>query len=75
MPKVFLSQDTSSRAAGSRAVEDALRRWQQRAGFELVLTGSRGAFFLEPLVEVATPARRVAYARVQAKDVPHLLEG
>ena len=41
---------------------------------EIVRTGSRGLFWLEPLVEVATPAGRIAYGPVAAGDVPGLLD-
>lgn len=36
--------------------------------------GSRGLFWLEPLVEVATPQGRVAYGPVAPEDVPGLLD-
>jgi len=55
-------------AAASRGLgngeDDALR---------IVRTGSRGAFWLEPLLEVETPAGRIAYGPVQPEDVPGLL--
>jgi formate dehydrogenase iron-sulfur subunit len=72
---LFLSQDTSSRSIGAREVLDALREAEARPGdFRLVLTGSRGAFFLEPLIEIGTTGGRVGYANVSAGDVPSLLE-
>lgn len=75
MIDIFLSQDTSSRSVGAREVEAALLAEQSRRDdFHLIITGSRGAFFLEPLIEVATPAGRVGYANVSARDVPRLLE-
>jgi formate dehydrogenase iron-sulfur subunit len=75
MPEVFLSQDTSSRSIGAQDVEAALCAEQARAGnFHLTLTGSRGAFFLEPLVEVETNGVRVGYANVRAEDVAGLLD-
>jgi formate dehydrogenase iron-sulfur subunit len=75
MPDLFLSQDTSSRSIGAREVEAALRAQLARRGdFRLVLTGSRGAFFLEPLVEVETRAGRVGYANVSVEDLPGLFE-
>jgi formate dehydrogenase iron-sulfur subunit len=39
----------------------------------LVRNGSRGLFWLEPLVEVTTPEGRVAYGPVTVEDVPSLL--
>jgi formate dehydrogenase iron-sulfur subunit len=42
-------------------------------GVELVRTGSRGLYWLEPMVEVETEAGRIAYGPVTAADVPGLL--
>ena len=75
MPELYISQDTSSRSIGAREVEAALHAEQLRGdGFRIALTGSRGIFFLEPLIEVDTPAGRVGYANVGAEDVPALLD-
>src|SRR6185295_1456481 len=40
---------------------------------DVVRTGSRGLFWLEPMIEVETPAGRIAYGPVEATDVPGLL--
>ena len=56
-------------AAAIRA--EAARRGQ---AVSLVRNGSRGLFWLEPLVEVQTPAGRVAYGPVGTQDVPGLFE-
>ncbi|MFG5409983.1 NADH-ubiquinone oxidoreductase-F iron-sulfur binding region domain-containing protein [Piscinibacter sakaiensis] len=42
--------------------------------YALVRNGSRGLFWLEPLVEVATPAGRLAYGPVTPQDVPGLFD-
>ena len=42
------------------------RRGAKKLGIEIVRNGSRGLFWLEPLVEVETAAGRVAYGPVQA---------
>ena len=51
-------------------------REAQRRGLaiDLVRNGSRGLFWLEPMVEVETPAGRVAYGPVAAGDVLGLFE-
>ncbi len=36
-------------------------------------TGSRGLFWLEPMIEVETPDGRIAYGPVEAADIPALL--
>ncbi|MFX8141468.1 hypothetical protein ABTK98_20155, partial [Acinetobacter baumannii] len=41
---------------------------------KLVRNGSRGMFWLEPLVEVATAAGRVAYGPVSPEDVSGLFD-
>ena len=41
---------------------------------DLVRTGTRGMLWLEPLVEVATPAGRVAYGPVKPADVASLFD-
>lgn len=75
MVDVFLSQDTSSRSIGAQEVETALSAAQLRRGdFRLTLTGSRGAFFLEPLVEVESNGVRMGYTNVRADDVEFLLD-
>jgi formate dehydrogenase iron-sulfur subunit len=40
---------------------------------DVVRTGSRGLFWLEPMIEVETAAGRVAYGPVEAADIPGLL--
>src|SRR5258706_13673014 len=40
----------------------------------IVRNGSRGMFWLEPLVEVATASGRIAYGPVAASDVAGLFE-
>ncbi len=75
MRDVFLSLDSSSRSIGAREVEAALRAEQtRRNNFRLVLTGSRGAFFLEPLVEVEIDGARLGYANARAEDIAGLLD-
>lgn len=76
MPDIFISQDTSSRSIGGREVLDVLRAEEARRGdFRIVLTGSRGAYFLEPMIEVQTAQGRVGYANVGPADIATLLQG
>jgi formate dehydrogenase iron-sulfur subunit len=71
---VYISRDASALAVGAERVVRAIRERAVRDNAEvrIVRNGSRGMFWLEPLVEVATPAGRVAYGPVQAKDVEGL---
>ena len=73
--KIYLPCDTVALALGADALAAALQAQAAQAGLEieLVRNGSRGLFWLEPLLEVVTPAGRVAYGPVSADDVPSLL--
>ena len=73
---VFVPRDSAALAVGADEVAAALQAECARRGqpLNLVRNGSRGLFWLEPMVEVATPAGRVAYGPVQAEDVPALLD-
>ena len=46
---------------------------QRNLPIEIVRTGSRGLYWLEPLVELATPQGRIAFGPVTEADVPSLL--
>ncbi|MGH8355428.1 MAG: formate dehydrogenase, partial [Pseudomonas sp.] len=71
---VYVPRDASALSLGADAVARAIAAEAQARNIELrlVRNGSRGLFWLEPLVEVATPAGRLAYGPVKAKDVPGL---
>jgi formate dehydrogenase iron-sulfur subunit len=71
---VFVPKDASALSLGADAVAQAIQAEAKRRNqpLQLVRNGSRGAFWLEPLVEVATDAGRVAYGPVSAEEVPSL---
>ena len=52
-----------------------MRRARSGREVHLVRNGSRGMFWLEPLVEVSTPEGRVAYGPVDVGSVAELLNG
>ncbi|GAB4040437.1 MAG: NADH-quinone oxidoreductase subunit NuoF [Rubrivivax sp.] len=74
--KVYVPRDAAALALGADAVAAALQAECARRGLaiELVRNGSRGLFWLEPLLEVQTAAGRVAYGPVTPEDVPGLLD-
>lgn len=74
--KVYVPRDSTALSLGADRTAHAIVAEAQKRGLEIALVrnGSRGLFWLEPLVEVATPLGRVAYAPVQAQDVPDLFE-
>ncbi len=76
-PRIYVPRDSSSLALGADRVAAAIVAEAAKRGvdIELVRNGSRGMFWLEPLVEVATPEGRVAYGPVAPEDVPGLFDG
>lgn len=74
---VFVPRDSSAVSLGADEVARAIvaQAVRRGAGIRLVRNGSRGLFWLEPMVEVATPAGRVAYGPVSVRDVTALFEG
>jgi formate dehydrogenase iron-sulfur subunit len=74
---VYIPRDAGALAVGADEVAAAIVAGARRRGveIELVRTGSRGLYWLEPMVEVATPEGRVAYGPVAPADVEGLLAG
>ncbi|HEX4986785.1 MAG TPA: NADH-quinone oxidoreductase subunit NuoF [Burkholderiales bacterium] len=74
--RVYVPRDSSALAVGADAVAAAIAVEAARRGasVSLVRNGSRGLYWLEPMVEVETPRGRVAYGPVAAADVPSLFE-
>ena len=70
--RVFVPCDSSALSVGAEAVARAISK--QRPDVCVVRNGSRGMFWLEPLVEVETPGGRVAYGPVTADAVQGLIE-
>jgi formate dehydrogenase iron-sulfur subunit len=75
-PKIYVPIDAAALSVGAGAVAAAIEAEALRRGSActLVRNGSRGLFWLEPLVEIETPGGRVAYGPVAAADVPSLFE-
>ncbi len=71
---IYVPRDAAALAVGADAVAAAVAQEAARLGqaVRIVRNGSRGMLWLEPLVEVATPAGRVAYGPVSVADVPQL---
>jgi len=72
--RLYLPRDAAARSVGADAVADAIRAEAARRGIalDMVRTGSRGALWLEPLLEVEAPAGRIAYGPLASEDVPGL---
>ena len=73
---VYVPRDSSALSLGAEKTAQAVIAEAARRGLEIhvVRNGSRGLFWLEPLVEVASAAGRVAYGPVQASDVAGLFD-
>ncbi|WP_454762993.1 formate dehydrogenase beta subunit [Cupriavidus campinensis] len=73
---IFVPRDSTALALGADDVARAIEQEAARRGADvrIVRNGSRGMFWLEPLVEVQTAQGRVAYGPVAAGDVPALFD-
>ena len=71
---VYVPRDAAALSLGADEVADAIASEASARGVELrlVRNGSRGATWLEPLVEVVTPQGRVGYGPVAPADVAGL---
>jgi formate dehydrogenase iron-sulfur subunit len=74
--KVFVPCDSASVALGADKVAKAISNEAQKRNrvIEVVRNGSRGLFWLEPMVEVETAQGRMAYGPVKVNDVAGLFE-
>ncbi|MGH8123988.1 MAG: formate dehydrogenase beta subunit [Rudaea sp.] len=74
--KIFVPNDATALALGAQSVARAIAAEARQRGIEieLIRNGSRGLFWLEPLIEVALPSGRVAYGPVTATDVKGLFD-
>jgi formate dehydrogenase iron-sulfur subunit len=71
---VYIPRDASALSLGAEAVARAIASQAQarKVDIRIVRNGSRGLYWLEPMVEVMTPAGRIAYGPVTVNDVPSL---
>jgi formate dehydrogenase iron-sulfur subunit len=74
--RIFVPHDSAALALGADEVAAAIVHSAKKLGvaIELIRNGSRGLFWLEPLVEVVTNVGRVAYGPVTPHDVTSLFE-
>ena len=74
--KIYIPRDAAAVALGAEKVAKAIAREIEARGLDakVVRNGSRGMFWLEPLVEVETDKGRVAYGPVKAGDVAGLFD-
>ena len=68
---IYVPGDAAALSVGADQVAEAIAREAAKRGasVRIIRNGSRGMFWLEPLVEVATAKGRIGYGRVRAEDV------
>ncbi|MGR9087887.1 MAG: formate dehydrogenase beta subunit [Gammaproteobacteria bacterium] len=73
---IYIPCDSAAVALGADRIAFAVKQEAEKRGLQInvVRNGSRGLFWLEPLIEVATSQGRVAYGPVQVKDVAALFD-
>jgi formate dehydrogenase iron-sulfur subunit len=73
---IYIPRDSGAVAVGANEVAEAVAREARRRGLDVTIirNGSRGAYWLEPMVEVATSHGRVAYGPVKPGDVAGLFD-
>jgi formate dehydrogenase iron-sulfur subunit len=76
IPRIYVPGDSGALALGADKVAKAIEKELKERGVEakIIRNGSRGAYFLEPMVEVATGNGRIAYGPVKASDVKSLFD-
>ncbi len=72
---VWVPRDAGALALGAEATAQKIVAEARAAGVDVRLrrNGSRGLYWLEPLVEVECAEGRIAYGPVTARDVPELV--
>ena len=70
--RVFVPGDSAAISIGADEVAREIARINP--SIEIVRNGSRGALWLETLVEVQTPSGRIAYGPVNSEDVSSLFD-
>jgi formate dehydrogenase iron-sulfur subunit len=67
--RLYIPKDSAAVAVGADEVAEAFAA----RGIQPIRTGSRGLFWLEPMIEVGTPDGRIAYGPVAPDDVDDLI--
>lgn len=74
--RIFVPRDASAVSVGAERVCRTIENEARNRGLEveIVRNGSRGLYWLEPLIEVEIDGQRIAYGPVAPEDVPGLFE-
>ena len=68
--KIYIPHDTSSISLGADEIAAAIA--ERFPDFDIVRNGSRGLYWLEPLIEIETSKGRVGFGPVTVDDLPSL---
>ncbi|NTF43534.1 NADH-quinone oxidoreductase subunit NuoF [Rhizobium rhizogenes] len=73
---IYIPRDAAALSLGAEKVAKAVAQEVAKRGLDarIVRNGSRGMFWLEPLVEVEIDGKRIGYGPVKAKDAPALFD-
>ncbi len=73
---IYIPCDSSAISLGANRIATAIAKEAEKRGIviQLIRNGSRGLFWLEPLVEVETQKGRIAYGPVQTSDISSLFD-
>ncbi|MGH7004433.1 MAG: formate dehydrogenase, partial [Alphaproteobacteria bacterium] len=73
---VYIPRDSGALALGAEKVAKAFENEieARKLDARIVRNGSRGMYWLEPMIEVETPDGRIAYGPVKPSDVAGLLD-
>ena len=74
--KIYVPRDAAALSLGAEKVATAIAQEIVARGLDatIVRNGSRGMFWLEPLVEVEVSGKRIGYGPVRTKDVADLFD-
>ncbi len=74
--RIFVPRDAGAVAVGAEETATALEQAaaKRNVAIEIVRTGSRGLYWLEPMVEVATSKGRIAFGPVKETDAASVLD-
>src|SRR5262245_8376063 len=74
--RMFISRDSGALCVGAGEVARALFKAAEKRGLdvEIVHTGSRGMYWLEPTIEVERPEGRIGYGPVKPSDIDSLFD-
>lgn len=75
MPKIYIPRDTTANAMGADKVAVAIQRCidDDNIPLQVVRNGSRGLYWLEPMIEIETELGRIAYGPVTPDRVDEFM--